>query len=94
MLTDRQTTDRQHGVDWHWTVLLVFGSVNCHKSLPYGYVGLDTLILFTKGTELTLFGQLKRPMIFSINLNLKTVRLLNCLHMIFLDCILRYLIIL
>ena len=40
------------------------------------------------------FGQLKIPMMFSINLNLKTFRLLNCLHMIFLHCILRYLIIL
>ena len=40
------------------------------------------------------FGQLKIPMMFSINLNLKTSRLLNCLHMIFLLCILRYLIIL
>ena len=29
---------------------------------------------------------------FSINLNLKLFRLLNCLHMIFLHCILRYLI--
>ena len=41
------------------------------------------MILFTKGTELTSFGQLKIPMKFSINLNLKTFRLLNCLHMIF-----------
>ena len=41
------------------------------------------MILFTKGTELTIFGQLKIPMMFSINLNLKTFRLLNCLHMIF-----------
>ena len=47
------------------------------------------MILFTKGTELTIFGQLKIPM-FSINLNLKIFRLLNCLHMIFLHCILRY----
>ena len=57
-------------------------------------IGLDTVILFTKWTELTFFGQLKIPMMFSINLNLKTFRLLNCLHMIFLHCILRYLIIL
>ena len=57
-------------------------------------IGLDTMILFTKGTELTIFGQLKIPMKFSINLNLKIFRLLNCLHMIFLHCILRYLIIL
>ena len=42
------------------------------------------MILFTKGTELTIFGQLKILMMFSINLNLKTFRLLNCLHMIFL----------
>ena len=48
------------------------------------------MILFTKGTELTIFGQLKILMMFSINLNLKTFRLLNCLHMIFLHCILRY----
>ena len=41
------------------------------------------MILFTKGTELTIFGQLKILMTFSINLNLKTFRLLNCLHMIF-----------
>ena len=41
------------------------------------------MILFTKGTELTIFGQLKIPMMFSINLNLKTFRVLNCLHMIF-----------
>ena len=33
--------------------------------------GFDTIILFTKGTELTIFGQLKIPMKFSINLNLK-----------------------
>ena len=57
-------------------------------------IGLDTMILFTKGTELTIFGQLKILMMFSINLNLKTFRLLDCLHMIFLHCILRYLIIL
>ena len=57
-------------------------------------IGLDTMILFTKGTELTIFGQLKILMMFSINLNLKTFRLLNCLRMIFLHCILRYLIIL
>ena len=47
------------------------------------------MILFTKGTELTIFGQLKILMMFSINLNLKTFRLLNCLHIIFLHCILR-----
>ena len=58
------------------------------------YIGLDTMLLFTKGTELTIFGQLKIPVKFSINLNLKLLRLLNCLHMIFLHCILRYLIIL
>ena len=52
------------------------------------------MILFTKGTELTIFGQLKILMMFSINLNLKTFRLLNCLHMIFLHCILHYLFIL
>ena len=46
-------------------------------------IGLDTMILFTKGTELTIFSQLKIPMMFSINLNLKTFRLLNYLHMIF-----------
>ena len=39
-------------------------------------IGLDTMILFTKGTELTIFGQLKILMMFSINLNLKTFRLL------------------
>ena len=55
-------------------------------------IELDTMILFTKGTELTIFGQLKILMMVSINLNLKTFRLLNCLHMIFLHCILRYLI--
>ena len=38
------------------------------------------MILFTKWTELTIFGQLKILMMFSINLNLKTFRLLNCLH--------------
>ena len=37
-----------------------------------------------------IFGQLKIPMKFSIKLNLKILGLLNCLHMIFLDCILRY----
>ena len=47
-------------------------------------IELDTMILFTKGTELTIFGQLKILMMFSINLNLKAFRLLNCLHMIFL----------
>ena len=46
-------------------------------------IGLDTMILFTKGTELTIFGQLKILMMFSISLNLNTFRLLNCLHMIF-----------
>ena len=50
--------------------------------------------LFMKGAELTIFGQLKIPMKLSITLNLKMLRLLNCLHMIFLHCILRYLIIL
>ena len=35
------------------------------------------MILFTKGTELTIFGQLKILMMLSINLNLKTFRLLN-----------------
>ena len=43
------------------------------------------------------FGSIKILMMFSINLNLKTFRLerlLTCLHMIFLHCILRYLIIL
>ena len=44
--------------------------------------------------ERDIFGQLKIPMMFSINLNLKTFRLLNRLHMIFLHCILRYLMIL
>ena len=34
------------------------------------------MILFTKGTELTFFGQLKILMMFSININLKTFRLL------------------
>ena len=57
-------------------------------------IGLDTMILFTKGTELTMFGQLKIPILFSIDLNLNTFRLLNCLHMMFLHCILRYLIVL
>ena len=47
------------------------------------------LTLFTKGTELTIFGQLKIAVTFSINLNLKTLRLLICLHMFFLPCILR-----
>ena len=51
------------------------------------------MILFTKATELTIFVQLQIPMKVSINLNLKTVRLLNCLHMIFLHYTLRYLII-
>ena len=40
-------------------------------------IGLDTMVLFTKGTELTIFGQLKIPMMFSINLNLITFRLLK-----------------
>ena len=40
------------------------------------------------------FCQLKIPMMFSINLNLITFRPLNCLYMIFLHCIQRYLIIL
>ena len=57
-------------------------------------IGLDTMIQFTKGTELTIFCQLKIQLMFSIILNLKTFRLLNYLHMIFLHCILRYLIIL
>ena len=41
------------------------------------------MILFTKGTELTKFAQLKVPMTFSINLNLNILRLLRCLHRIF-----------
>ena len=41
------------------------------------------MILFKKGTELTIFGQLKILMMFSIILNLKPFRLLNCLYMIF-----------
>ena len=43
-------------------------------------IGLDTMILFTKGT---VFGQLKIPMMFSINLNVKTFRLLNCLLIVY-----------
>ena len=35
------------------------------------------MILFTKGTELTIYGQLKILMMFSINLNLKLFRLLS-----------------
>ena len=54
-------------------------------------IGLDTMILFKKETELTIFGQLNIQMMFSINFNLKTFRLLNCLHMIFLHFILRFL---
>ena len=34
------------------------------------------MMLFTKGTELTIFGQLQILMMFSINLNLKSFRLL------------------
>ena len=34
------------------------------------------MILFTKGTELSIFGQLKIPMKFSMKLNLKTLRFL------------------
>ena len=34
------------------------------------------MILFTKGTELTSFGHLQDPVNFSINVNLKTFRLL------------------
>ena len=41
------------------------------------------MILFTKGPELTVFGQLKIPMMFSINLNLKTFRLLKCLLIVY-----------
>ena len=69
---------------------------NCflHALLLVKNIGLDTMILFTKGMELTILGQLKNPMNFSINLNLKILQLLNCLHMIFLHCILRHLIIL
>ena len=51
------------------------------------FARLNTMILFTKGTELTIFGQLKILMKFSIILNLKALRLLNCLHMNFLHCI-------
>ena len=42
---------------------------NCllHALLPSKNIGLDTMILFTKGTELTIFGQLKTPIKFSIN---------------------------
>ena len=40
------------------------------------------MILFTKGRELTIFGQLKILMKFSINLNLKTLNLLNSTY----DC--------
>ena len=36
--------------------------------------GLDTMILFTKGTELTIFGQLKIPVKISLNLNKKTLK--------------------
>ena len=36
--------------------------------------GLDTTVLFTKMTEFTIFGQLKIPMKFSINLNLKNLK--------------------
>ena len=68
---------------------------NCllHALLLLKNIGLDTMILFTKRMELTIFGHLKVPMKSSINLNLKPLRLLNFLYMIFLYCILRYLII-
>ena len=38
------------------------------------------MILFTKGTELIIFGQLKIPMMFSINLKIKTFRLEDLLN--------------
>ena len=41
-------------------------------------IGLDTMILFTKETELTIFGQLNIPVKFSLNLNLKTLRAAVC----------------
>ena len=69
-----------------YTYLNLLDSPKLHALLPLNNIGLDTMILFTKGTELTIFGQLKIPMMFSINLNLNTLRLLNCLHMIFLHC--------
>ena len=53
------------------------------------------MILFTKGTELTIFGQLKIPMMFSINLSFKFNFQASKLSTYdFLHCILRYLIIL
>ena len=68
---------------------------NCklHALLLLNNIGLDPVILFAKGTELAIFDQLKIPMVFSINLNLGTFRLLNCLRVIFLHCILRYLVV-
>ena len=51
-------------------------------------IGLDTMILFTKGTELTIFGQLIILMMFSINLNLKTFRLLKTFRRVsFCSCV-------
>ena len=67
---------------------------SCLTAVKKHWIRYFDTVLFTKGTELTIFGQLKILKMFSINLNLKTFRLLNCLHMIFLHCILRYLIIL
>ena len=58
----------------------------CSNCQLHALLLLKTTILFTKGTALTIFGRLKIPINlnlnkFSINLNLKTLRLLNCLHM-------------
>ena len=44
---------------------------SCLTAVLLKNIGLDTMILFTKGTELTIFGQLKILIMLSMNLNIK-----------------------
>ena len=45
-----------------------------YKTQNTSHIGLDTMILLTKGTELTISCQLKIPMKLSINLNKKNLK--------------------
>ena len=62
-----------------WSKLLT----SCLTAVKKQQHWIRYMILFTKGTELTIFVKLKIAMKFSIYLNLKTLKLLNCLRMIF-----------
>ena len=61
---------------------------SCLTSVKKHWIRCNDTIYESVG--INYFGQLKIPMKFSLNLNLKPLRLLNCLHMIFLHSYMYY----